>query len=179
VEPQPYVANLLRKNLAQFKGRHQVFQLALSDADGEVNFLIDSRNRGKSRIVEEDTAETQRVETCSGDRFLSELNISKLDIVKIDVEGHEDAILTSCRMHFERLSPRIILFEGTRTKAAPSGPVGKLLNGIGYDVFGIEKKLSRLKLRHIANSVDRDFNDYVAISRKRQVPANAKTTYRL
>lgn len=179
VEPQPYVVDLLRKNLSQFQNRHQIFELALSDNDGEVNFLIDSRNRGKSRIVDIGTPETRCIKTRSGDRFFSDLNLSKLDIVKIDVEGHEDEILTVCRQHLERLQPKLVLFEGTRAKADPGGSIGKLLNEIGYGVFGIQKRLSRLKLCPILDSVDRDFNDYVAISRRRPVSSTARLKYSL
>jgi FkbM family methyltransferase len=179
VEPQPVVLDLLRENLGQFGDRQIVFPFALSNKDGEAWFDIDSANNGASHLTDNRSASTIRVELKSAHRFFGEINEPKLDLVKIDVEGHEEEVFNSCKQTFAKLQPRAIVFEEQADKCAPNKVIGKLLNEIGYNVFGIEKKLTRLNLLPIRYDDDCRHNDYIAVSRIRALPSLAKTIYKL
>jgi hypothetical protein len=100
-----------------------------------------------------------------------ELNIDKLDLVKIDAEGCEEIILRTCAPNLEKLQPRTILFE-----ELDKSSVRDILSGIGYRVFGIKKLLHKLEL-HPA-TLTSNFHDYIALSRKRPIPSAAKSTYK-
>lgn len=129
VEPQPGIAELLQKNMKQFGDRVVTRQVALSDRSGELCFHIDNANRVASRI---DVDGEIVVSAISADEFLR--SIPALDIVKIDVEGHEQTVFTGMKDELARLKPRAILFEDQLQLAAPKGAIGSILLDIGYKV---------------------------------------------
>ncbi len=179
VEPQPKILDLLCSNLQQFApDQYRIVPVALSDRDGEGWFEICDRNRGASKLVVEENARTTRVAVWSADRFFSNLDIQKLDIIKLDVEGHEESIFRACKPALERLQPRAILFEEQTRKSAPDGPIGILLHSIGYRVFGIRKLLNRIDLMPLSCESDCVYNDYIAVRRGHDVPQKAIVAYK-
>jgi FkbM family methyltransferase len=163
VEPQPIIVDLLRKNLSQFEGRHQILSVALSDQDGTCYFQIDPRNRGASKIVEHDGPAAQLVETWSVGKLLAATRPAKIDLIKLDVEGHEEQVLSALRPALEQFRPRAIVFEDKSDKSAPNQPIGALLHSAGYEVFGVKKHLTKLSLKRIISEADCVCNDYVAV----------------
>jgi FkbM family methyltransferase len=120
-------------------------------------------NPGAGRLVADDTDLAKRVELWTGDHLFAVANIDRLDLVKIDVEGHEDAVFATCAGQFKKLRPRAIVFECTSGSCAPEGKIGALLNSIDYAVFGVRKRLTKLDLVPIKSASDCIFNDYVAM----------------
>lgn len=180
VEPQPFIVDLLQKNLGQFGNRQRVFPIALSDQDAEAWFYVDPQNKGKSRLVSPAFEGARQIETRSTQRFLKELNVGKLDLLKIDVEGHEETILRAGRDQLKFLQPKIILFEGNQGPTGPSGgTVGLLLDDIGYTVYGLRKRLFNLSLEPLSSKNDSSYNDYVAVSRSRPIPPAAARAFTL
>lgn len=161
VEPQPDVLQLLRSNLAQFgSSRHQVVAAAVSNETRGGWMQPRPGNPGAGTLIESKAPDSISVELWSGARLFSAVKIKKLDLVKIDVEGHEEEVIDTCTTSFEKLRPRAILFEGT-----PTGRIGSILRGLGYDLFGIKKRLTRLDLVPTSRSSDGAFHDCVAIRR--------------
>jgi FkbM family methyltransferase len=179
VEPTPATVELLKKNLAQFGPRQSIFPFALSDRDGEAHFRIDKANKGASRIVENETEDSIRVPLRSAATVFEDPKLAKVDLVKIDVENHEEPILSACKAALARLNPRAILFEHTGVQCAPGNSIAKLFDEIGYDIVGIRKRLTRLELDPIRSEADRTYNDFLAISRTRAIPYSAKLAYGL
>lgn len=167
VEPQPAVVDLLRKNLSPFDGRYQILPVALSGKDGTGYLHIDTRNRGASKIVNEGGPGTQVVEMWSADKMLAASNPSKIDLIKLDVEGHEEQVLAALRPALEQFRPRAILFEDQTNKSAPNQPIGLLLHSAGYEIFGLKKHLTKLHLKRIVSEADCVCNDYVAMKIQR------------
>jgi FkbM family methyltransferase len=161
VEPQPDIVDLLRKNLSQFDGRHQVLPVALSGQEGTCHFYIDLVNRGASKIINNGPG-TRLVEMWSVRKMLAATNPLKIDLIKLDVEGHEEEVLSALTPALEQFRPRAIVFEDHSTKASPNQPIGALLHGVGYDVLGIKKHLTKLRLITINSEGDCVCNDYVA-----------------
>jgi FkbM family methyltransferase len=161
IEPIPWLADLLRRSLGQFGDRALVEPSALSSYNGAGSMRAPSGNFGASRLVSNDEVHDLIVQTKSADTFLSTLE--KADIIKIDVEGHEAEIFTAGREQLIRLRPRLIFFEDHGCEAAPDGAIGSLLHGIGYDVFGVKKHLTRISLVRIRSVDDCRYNDYAAI----------------
>lgn len=159
VEPQPNIVDLLHRNMIQFPGRVQIHQAALSDKNGEARFHIDQVNRGASRISDDGEVVVAMIDA-------SELlaPVKKLDIVKIDVEGHELPVFRAMEKELARLRPRAILFEDQTRSAAPSGDIGAILVRLGYRVFGIRKGLFKTSLVPVLDEADCCDNDYLALA---------------
>lgn len=155
IEPQPLVIDLLRKNLEQFDA--EVMQIGLADRDGMLRFHIDADNKGASRVSNDGETE---IPVRDAGRLLESL--ACLDIIKIDVEGMEEPIFRSMANQLKRLKPRAILFEDQTASAAPDGNIGSVLTGLGYRIFGIDKRLMKTALVPIRTAAGCRFNDYLA-----------------
>ena len=59
---------------------------------------------GASRIVEESNANTVTIEVQSADRFFRDLNLNRLDLVKVDVEGHEIKVFNVAKERVRKLT---------------------------------------------------------------------------
>lgn len=158
VEPQPGIYELLEKNVRQFGGRATTKQIALSDADGVLRFHIDRANRGASRVAPDGEIAIDAIDAA---KFFSTL--SRVDLIKIDVEGHEAPIFRAIEGELGRLKPRAILFEDQGTGASPVAEIGAILRRCGYRIYGIEKRLLRTRLSEVKSAADCEPNDYLAI----------------
>jgi len=156
VDPQPEIVDLLEANMAPFGERTTIHRVALSDAAGEVRFRIDRANRGASRI---DADGELAVSAIDAGEFLA--GLPRLDLIKIDVEGHEETVFRAMDAQLARLAPRAILFEDQGTGAAEG--IGTLLHRHRYVVFGIDKRLLSTRLVPIVSRDDCRYNDYLAL----------------
>lgn len=157
IDPQPGVADLLRKNMAQFGMRAQVMQIGLADRDGTLRFHVNTANRGASRISDDG-----EVEIPVRDALKVLENMERVDLIKIDVEGFEERIFRAIAGELQRLKPRAIVFEDQTGSASSEGAIGSILCKAGYRIFGIDKRLFKTKLVPIRSKLDCRFNDYLA-----------------
>lgn len=96
VEPNPLLQARLRTNLALngFGGRVEVVGAAVSDRSGHCELSVHQGNLGEASIVKTVTgAETVRVECCTLRELLEQHHVTRIDMLKIDVEGAEDRVL--------------------------------------------------------------------------------------
>ena len=156
-EPQPGVVDLLRANVGQFTGRSTVHELGLGDKDGELRFQINHTNRGASRVSPEGELS---IPVRNAATVFAEL--TKADLIKIDVEGYEEPIFRAIQGELRRLKPRAILFEDHGDAAAPEGALGSVLQRAGYTVWGVDKRLFKTELVPINSRDDCRFIDYLA-----------------
>jgi FkbM family methyltransferase len=134
VEPQTgIVGMLLGNNLRRYPDRYHIFPFALSEASGRASFLVSDGNLGDGRLVETGDYE---ITTRRGDDVLAKTE--KIDLVKIDVQGHELHVLRSMQSTLERLKPRAILFEDDENQLSD---IAALLQELGYVVRGIRKTM--------------------------------------
>jgi FkbM family methyltransferase len=132
VEPQAgTVGTLLQANLSQFQGRYRIFPFALSEKPGRAKFRVSDGNLGDGRISETGDFE---IATERGDTLLT--NVNKIDLVKIDIQGHELEALRSMRATLERLKPRAIIFEDDGGQLVE---IAEFLADLNYHVQGIQK----------------------------------------
>jgi FkbM family methyltransferase len=111
-EPLPTVHTVLSANIAD-NGLQNVsaHAVALSDQNGAAEFFIGhARNVGMSSFDQRHD-HTGKVEVLRriGDEFLAELGVSKIDFLKIDVEGHEYFALSGLLKTLQRDLPVITL----------------------------------------------------------------------
>lgn len=173
IEPQPGVAALLRGNLARFpQERWTILEAALSDAEGEGHLELDVVNRGASTIVIAPSQKTVSVPLLPAAQVLAPF--ASLDLVKMDIEGHEETVLRSARDELGRLQPRAILYEDKEGKSASNGAIAALLTGIGYRIYGVGKTLLTTKLVEVTSANAGAFNDFLAVSTRRDLPEEAR-----
>jgi FkbM family methyltransferase len=164
VEPQPEVLDLLESNLAQFGDRSSILPFAISDRDGTSNFVLNPENRGNARLAEAEGHQNAiTVETRTAATLATDGHLGAFSIVKIDVEGHEEQVIRSLLPVLRTVRPRAILFEEGGSKAAPDGQIGIMLGDLGYETFGIRKRLFSNRLIPIRRSADCRCDNYVAV----------------
>lgn len=122
-EPHPQVFSELEANTRALSGV-TAHRLALSDKDGESQLLLPEGfegNYGLARISDEGdiTVECRRLDS---------LGFGRVQVLKLDVEGHELPALCGAG----DLSIRDIVFEDHHEE---SSPVFELLRSRGYDIF--------------------------------------------
>jgi FkbM family methyltransferase len=141
-EPHPAVFGELHENVASWQtcrriGRICTHKLALSDKTGFAKLLTSAhfeKNRGTTSIgagiggANELQAPTQRLEN------LLEPG-QKVDIMKLDVEGHEINVLRGAGTMLKSGAIRDIVFEEWRPYPTE---VTQLLEDAGYSLFGLD-----------------------------------------
>jgi len=93
VEPQPEIYRRLAFNVATNDlGTIRTLQCAVADRDGSLDLFIDRGNRGQSSIAMK-TGERVTVPCRTLESVLAETGFSRVDALKIDIEGAEDTVL--------------------------------------------------------------------------------------
>jgi len=141
-EPTPHNLLRLRRNLALNALDYvRCEPMALADQEGPSDFFVaDNGNEGLGSLASHDDANRRiTVTTTTLDAWCASNNVTTVDVLKIDVEGAEQRVLTGARA---MLAPRrrpVILFEADDSRAAPFpggvGAVKRLLREHGYRVY--------------------------------------------
>lgn len=99
-EPNPTVHNLLTKNITTNNIKNiTALPFGLSDNDTESILHVDeSGNLGASTLRDSSQQpgrnySEKKVKLVQGDRWIASESISKVDYIKIDVEGHEESVI--------------------------------------------------------------------------------------
>jgi FkbM family methyltransferase len=114
IEPHPITfARLSFNNAASSFTQVNLVAAAAGPADGELMIETDGDNLGASRIVTGAAApDAIRVPSWRLQHILDEAGVSKVDALKIDVEGFEDRVLTGFFMEARQaLWPRAVVIE--------------------------------------------------------------------
>jgi FkbM family methyltransferase len=114
-EPDPANHGKCRRNLSLNSFDNLTLeQLALGREEGTLNLVcVDDRNPGMNRIVGAQApapaGRSARVRALSLDKYVSEKEIGRIDLIKIDVEGFEMSVLEGARATLERFRPRLFI----------------------------------------------------------------------
>lgn len=142
VEPHPRVFADLEANTARWKGRASpvaLHQLALSSSAGSAVLVegdaFSAGNRGTAALAADRTAGGQPVVTARLDDLLPDGTIG---VLKLDVEGHEAALLAGASGRLAARTVRDVVFEDLG--GYPSDSSGRLERA-GYTVYRIRGTL--------------------------------------
>ncbi|MEM9276109.1 MAG: FkbM family methyltransferase [Cyanobacteria bacterium P01_F01_bin.143] len=113
-EPSPTTFNLLQKNIQQ-SGLENItlhnYALGSSNITSQITYSPANRSGGfisnKTRISTGHV--TEKIEARRLDDIIDNLEIQKIDFIKIDVEGFEKEVIEGARNAIERFRPIIVL----------------------------------------------------------------------
>lgn len=111
-EPSPRTRELITQRFAAHADV-TIHPVALSDSEGEAQFHLVSATGGTNSLVMTDQApeETITVRTARGADFCTSLGIEAIDLLKIDTEGHDYAVIEGFSAMLERQAINVIQFE--------------------------------------------------------------------
>jgi FkbM family methyltransferase len=111
-EPYPLVLESLRKNVeANDLGNVTIHEFGLSSQSRQADFFENKYgNFGAGTFQSLNREPDFCLPLRRGDTVFPDLGISRIDVIKIDVEGHEFEVLTGIRKHLDRTRP-IVLWE--------------------------------------------------------------------
>lgn len=134
-EPSPTVSARLTRNLAlnaALTGRVIPHRLALSDRAGEADFFVSNERHnsgvgGLSPAPNRAQAST-RVETVRGDDLIAAGRAPRPDLIKIDVEGFEHAVLSGLSALLADTEPLEVIFEHSLYRLDGAGDKARSTN---------------------------------------------------
>jgi FkbM family methyltransferase len=148
-EPRPTQARELAAMFDAVGAAVQVEAVALSDEPGVMTMRVVASEPGRSTIeagnalgdVNDGTIQSIDVPV----RRLDDLPLSDVGLIKIDVEGHELAVLRGATATLTRHRPAIVVEAEERHHPNAVGEITRLLTGLGYagyfDVDGARRPI--------------------------------------
>lgn len=145
IEPGVETCARLEANIAASEANVQIIRAAVSNAPGTGHLGGGDINRGEARLsARSDTTETVVIDTLP--RIARTLGITRIDAMKVDIEGHDLKALTT---FFEdaspKLHPSLLILE---TGREPNSPLIELCGSNDYVVTERTKLNTILKKGH-------------------------------
>jgi FkbM family methyltransferase len=157
VEAAPRVFGYLEKNLAG-NGLTDIYKvnkaLFYTDND-ELDFFSPDEKFGKGSLSPVFTADAQKVTTIKLDTLIRQLNLPKVDLIKIDVEGYEYHVFKGAETLLSGQEAPDILLEFVDwaeelAKDISIGDAQRLLKSCGYRIFYFsENKTAMVEVKEI------------------------------
>ncbi len=122
---------------------------AASDRNGFINLQLEVSNEYNAIISDEDAAKIppeklQKVACFTLDSLVEKENLNRVDLLKIDAEGHEMSVLLGSEMILTRFAP-VIIYENVISGVQNSNlPVAEFLLEKGYQLFSYQPFLRKL-----------------------------------
>jgi FkbM family methyltransferase len=138
-------ANILRNDLSNVKS----FRYAVSDSEREASLYVDNVSDRSSLFSDLGDSERNRrsietienVETVSLDTLVESLKFDRIDVIKIDVEGAELAVLRGAKRTIAKYFPSIVL--EWHPWGGPLVEIQSFLSTSGYKVLESEHRSDR------------------------------------
>ncbi len=111
IEPSATTAATLREHVAwSAQPGVEVFECALSSSSGMAQLAERKDDWGKASLARAEAGQTRSpVETRTLDDLVQETGVEVVDLIKIDVEGHELEVLKGAKDTIERMLPTIVI----------------------------------------------------------------------
>lgn len=138
-EPGTTALSFLRKNVEKNRLQNvSIHDIALTDYSGTCSFVLDHATTATSHVAE--ASESGLDVACADlDSFAKKLLLPHPDLVKIDVEGHDMAVLRGMRGLLSRRRPLVWLEGGSRDADGRSNSLA-FLNELGYVAWDLEQR---------------------------------------
>jgi FkbM family methyltransferase len=133
-EPNPDTIAILQENISRWKSKDlapiAIERVALSDTEGWASLTTPDETNSGSATLSAHSGRSVTVTTKRIDSF----RFGVIDIMKIDVEGHEYKVLAGARSLLSKSAPRDILFEEHADYPSQSH---RVLEDYGYQIFRV------------------------------------------
>lgn len=151
----------------------QLFTYAVSSQTGTSVLNIPKRGNGlqdtrASLEAMGDEVEKIEIKTITLDDWAKQETISKINVVKIDVEGHELDTIKGCKTILEVIKPTFIIEIELRHAKYEINEIFDFIKGFGYEVFYFDRKTLSLLPFEVVQMADfqkdeflNDFNRYI------------------
>jgi FkbM family methyltransferase len=141
-EPAPYTADALRYNLRLNGLEHaEVVQAAVSDHAATVAFATVGESHQHAHVTDERSPDAIDVPAITLDDFVRD-GARPPDLIKIDIEGHEDAAIDGMTETLRTHRP-VVLCEIHQTVHVNDHKVERVLRDCGYRCQWLEPGMSR------------------------------------
>ena len=174
-EPSQSLALGLQRSLPH---NVEVISVALSDHDGTATFstpildgaIRDTRATLEATAVEDGSAVVETVKI----RTLDSFELADIDLIKIDVEGHEEGVLLGAQKTIDREKPVLIIEIEERHHLGKSEEIANSLVTLGYNMFYLKDgslKASFAReiemLQSCSSERSRQINNFIFIHREK------------
>jgi FkbM family methyltransferase len=151
----------------------RVYPFAVSSTSGVSVLNIPKKGNGlqDTRASLEalgDDVEKIEIETITLDSWVAEQKLSKIDLIKIDVEGHEFDSIKGCENILKNIRPIFIIEIELRHAKYPIHDIFNFITAFGYDVFYFDRKTLKPAAFDVAAIAEyqkdeflNDFNRYI------------------
>lgn len=166
-EPNPAVASLLTQSLAENRlTQVTLHQYGLGAASGSFQLNVPSRNAGAASFVRgrgQSSAVNVPVRTL--DDVAVDHGISRIDFIKMDVEGFEADVVRGAGRVLSRLRPKAVLFELNEPGVDPNDTaVVGAFKQLGYRLFTLPRCWFRVRANiHSSRRDSAPSNDFLAV----------------
>lgn len=152
-EPIPFLNSRLKK---AFK-KTNIYKYAVSTQSGKTQFKIpfingqfwDTRGSIETNFKEDGEINCRMldVETITFDEFIQNNSISKVDFIKVDVEGHELNVLSGAKKTLSIFKPKLLIeIEGRHHENTQElHRIINLILSIGYKMYYLDKNTCSIK----------------------------------
>ena len=135
IEPAPENHSILQRSIELNDYTNiRVLQVALSDRDGTANLQIGSTSGSHTLSPEFNGLRTVAVPTRTLDGVVAEQQLGSVDMIKIDVQGLELAVLRGAAQTL-RANPGIILLLDLPKQSEKRRAIGEYLAPFGFTYF--------------------------------------------
>lgn len=170
-EPNPRIREMLEATIIRNELENvTVYACALGGTSESLDLWVPPHNAGEGSLVRHhrsDESSTHRVQVRRLSDILSEQPLSKIRLMKIDVEGFEEDVLSGASELLSSANrPDAILFELNEIQGPISDqPVIKRLRSHGYGFFSIPRCLMRMQLQRFepGSATPQNCNDFLAV----------------
>jgi FkbM family methyltransferase len=138
IEPNPVIAEALGRTLViNNLTQATVLDVAVSDRAGSAELMLNPASSGESRLGQPTSGQPSvTVPTRRLDDLMAERGLERLDLVKIDVEGHERQVLEGAKATLGRFQPALVIESG-HERGDDRTAIADLLERLGYALVAV------------------------------------------
>lgn len=160
-EPLPKAIEYFRKNCELNKFDVKLYGKALSNFEGEAVVHLETSEdfayavavNKKLQVPEIKTRELV-IQTTTLKKVIEEQHLDCIDLIKIDVEGHEPEVLETIKDHLQRWRP-VILIEILTDRMGQR--IEEIVGDVGYEYFNIDESGKVERVEHLSKSFSYNF----------------------
>ena len=150
-EPNPVLCQVLEDTFVHNRAMNvKLHRFGLGASDSQLQLHVPKGNFGGASFIRKtgEMAQLHTVPVRNLDEVIEQENISRISLLKIDVEGYELEVFKGARRVLEILRPAALLFEANE-KTAPGqiAPVIQFLHQCEYEFVMIPRSLIRVRTK--------------------------------